>query len=229
MAFDDGTAGGPPNLYVGASSAFGLNIVGAGRAADGKPVRLKAGAPRRGLHGGPIWQPPSDSPGAIYKIDGATGTVSYLADTAFSGKSNSGPGIGGLAFDQASRSLYASDLDTGVIHRFGLDYNAADLSQYDHGVAGRRAKGLDPIPDDGRRLLLTDPAFNAADPATWGFTQPQRRIDALAVHDGRLFYAVAEGPEIWSVGLNAGDFLTDARLEVKVKAEKPYPITGIAF
>ncbi len=229
LTFGAGPAGAPPDLYVGATSAFGLNIVGAGQAADGKPVRLKAGAPDAAFMEGQFGSLSTGSPGAIYKIDGTTGAVSYLSDTAFSGKANSGPGIGGLAFDAASRSLYASDLDTGVIHRFGLDYNAADLSQFDHGIAGRRAKGLDTIADDGKRLLLTDPAFSPSDPATWGFTQPSRRIDALAVHDGRLYYAVAEGPEIWSVGLSAGEFLTDARLEVKVKAEKPYPITGIAF
>ncbi len=170
----------------------------------------------------------SGSPGAIYKINGATGAVTNIADTAFSGVQNSGPGIGGLAFDPASRNLYASDLDTGLIHRFGLDYNAADLSQFDHGVAGRRAMGLDTVPDDGRRLDILSPEFHADDPATWGFTQPQRRIDALAVHDGRLYYAVADGPEIWSVGLKGGAFGDDARREVAIKAEK-FIVTGIAF
>jgi len=229
MAFDNGTSEGPANLYVAATSAFGLNIVGAGQAPDGKPVRLKAGAPDAVFMEGQFGRLSDSSPGAIYKIDGATGAPSYIADTAFSGKGNSGPGIGGLAFDPVSRSLYASDLDSGLVHRFGLDYNAADLAQFDHGVAGRRAASLDPVEDDGHRLQIIDPAFNPADPATWGFTQPARRVDALAVHDGRLYYAVAEGPEIWSVGLNAGAFGDDPRREVKVKAQKPYPITGITF
>ena len=48
-------------------------------------------------------------------------------------------------------------------------------------------------------LQITDPAFKPDDPATWGITQAGRRIDAMAVHDERLYYAVAEGPEIWSV------------------------------
>ena len=229
LAFDQGDNGGPPNLYAAATSAFGLRIVGAGRAADGKPVRLKAGAPDASFMEGQFGALSSGSPGAIYKINGATGAVSNIADTAFSGHENSGPGIGGLAYDPASHSLYASDLDTGVIHRFGLDYNAADLSQFDHGVAGRRAMGLDTVPDDGRRLDIFSPEFHADDPATWGFTQPQRRIDALAVHDGRLYYAVADGPEIWSVGLNGGEFVGDARREVAIKAQKPFPVTGIAF
>ena len=171
LTFDNGTADAPPNLYVAATSAFGLNIVGAGQAADGKPVRLKAGAPDAVFMEGQFGSLGSNSPSAIYKIDGKTGAPNYFADTAFAGQSNAGPGVGGLAFDWASRNLYASDLDTGLIHRFALDYNAADLSQYDHGIAGRRAKGLDPVADDGSHLQITDPAFKPDDPATWGITQ----------------------------------------------------------
>ena len=229
LAFDDGTAGGPPNLYAAATSAFGLNIVGAGRAADGKPVRLKTGAPDATFMEGQFGALSSSSPSAIYKVDGTTGALTNFADTAFSGTANSGPGIGGLAYDAASRMLYASDLETGLIHRFGLDFNAADLSQYDHGVAGRRASELEPIADDGRKADITSAEFKADDPATWGFTQPERRIDALAVHDGRLYYAIAAGPQIWSVSLNGGEFGSDARLELDVKAAQPFPVTGLAF
>ncbi len=229
MAFDDGIAGGPPNLYVAATSAFGLNIVGAGLAADGKPARLKVGAADATFMEGQFGALSTNSPGAIYKIDGATGAATYISDTAFSGKLNSGPGIGGLAYDPVSKSIFASDLDSGLVHRFGLDFNAAILGQYDHGVAGRRAKGVDPITDDGLKADITAPTFKPDDPATWGFTQPARRVGALAVHNDRLYYAVAEGPEIWSVGLNSGNFSEDARLELTVKAAKPFPITGIAF
>ena len=229
LAIDPSDNGGPPRIFAAATSAFGLRIVGAGRAADGKPIRLKAGAPDASFMDGQFGALSSNSPGAIYKIDGATGAVTYLADTAFSGILNSGPGIGGLAYDPKSRTLFASDLDSGLIHRFGLEYNAADLGQYDHGVTGRRSNGLEAVSDDGSRLDIASNDFKADDPATWGFTQPARRVDALAVHDGRLYYSVAEGPEIWSVGLNGGAFLTDARREVSVKAEKPFPITAIAF
>ncbi len=229
LAIDPSDNGGPPRIFVAATSAFGLSIVGAGRAADGKPIRLKAGAPDASFMEGQFGALSSGSPGAIYKVDGATGAVTYLADTAFSGMLNSGPGIGGLAYDPASRTLFASDLDNGLIHRFGLEYNAADLGQFEHGVAGRRAAGREAVSDDGKRLDITSNDFKADDPATWGFTQPARRVDALAVHDGRLYYAVAEGPEIWSVGLSGGAFLSDPRLEVAVKAEKPFPITSIAF
>src|SRR6185437_13670914 len=45
LAFDDGKDGQPANLYAGATSAYGLNIVSAKPDADGSPVRLKVGAP----------------------------------------------------------------------------------------------------------------------------------------------------------------------------------------
>ncbi len=46
LAFDDGkdSPTGTPGLYAGATSAFGVQIVGATPDEDGKPVRLKAGA-----------------------------------------------------------------------------------------------------------------------------------------------------------------------------------------
>jgi hypothetical protein len=227
VAIDPGENGGPPRIFTAATSAFGLRVVGAGT--DGKPTRLKTGAPEANFMEGQFGTLGSDSPGAIYAIDGTTGAASYIADTAFSGTLNNGPGIGGLAYDPTTRTLYASDLDSGLIHRFGLDFNAADLGQFDHGVVGRRAAGLETVADDGKRLDITSSSFKADDPSTWGITQPARRVDALAVHDSRLYYAVADGPQVWSVGLNGGDFGSDPRLEVDVKADKSFPITGITF
>ena len=230
LTFDEGKGGGPANLYAGSTSAYGLNIVAGKPASDGTPIRLKSGAPDARFMDGQFGSLPGGSPGTIWKIDGATGAVSAVADAAFSGMANSGPGIGGLAFDPKSRNLYASDLDTGLIHRFGLDYNAANLGQFDHGLTGRPARGLLPIPDDGKRADITSNAFKTDDPSTWGFTQSGRRVRGLAVHDGRLYYSVDGGPEIWSVGLNEdGSFATDARSELLVKGASPSPVTGIAF
>ena len=46
LALDDGSASrGTPNLYAGATAAFGIQIVAAQPDSEGKPVRLKAGAP----------------------------------------------------------------------------------------------------------------------------------------------------------------------------------------
>jgi hypothetical protein len=123
LAFDPGNTEASSNLYAASTSAFGIRIVGAGRAADGKPVRLKAGAPDATFMEGQFGALSNGSPGAIYKIDGTTGAPTYIADTGFSAVTNSGPGIGGLAYDTGSQTLFASDLDTGLIHRFSLKGN----------------------------------------------------------------------------------------------------------
>jgi len=230
LVFDPGKDGLSPSLYSGATSAFGLNIVGGKPGEDGSPVRLKQGETGAKFMEGQFGGLDGASPGAIWKIDGATGEASLLADTAFTGTQNSGPGIGGLALDPASRNLYTSDLDTGLIHRFGLDYNAANLGQFDHGVLGRPSRGLSPMEDDGKRADITSTDFKADDPATWGFTQDARRVRALTVQGGRLYYSVDEGPEIWSVGLGPdGAFAEDARSELAVETDQPVVVSSIAF
>ena len=45
-------------------------------------------------------------------------------------------------------------------------------------------------------------AFDSEDPDTWGFTQDERRVWAVAAHGGRVYYAVGNASEIWSVGIN---------------------------
>jgi hypothetical protein len=42
---------------------------------------------------------PGAGPGSIWKIDGATGRVTLFANIAVAGRPNSGPGLGGIAFD----------------------------------------------------------------------------------------------------------------------------------
>ena len=237
LAFDNSpvAAGAPspspgPSLFAAATSAFGLHIVGPDKDGDGKPDRLEKGAPGAAFMEGQFGALPGGSPGSIWKIDRATGAASLFADVAAGGVKNSGPGIGALAFDPASRTLYASDLDTGLIHRLSVANAGADQGQFDYGVTARPLRGKPAIKDDGKRLDIASPSFDAVLPSTWGFTQRERRIDGLAVHNGRLYFAVAEGPEIWSVGLEAdGAFKPDARFETGVDSEQPFPITSIAF
>jgi len=219
LAFDTGAANGVPNLYAAATSKFGLQIVG-GSDAKGVPTRLKTGSPGAKFMDGQFGGLAGAGPGSVYKLDGATGSVSVFANIA-----NTGPSLGGIAIDAKSRSLYVSDLDSGIIHRFALDTADAapatsGAAMFDHGVSARPAQKLEAIADDNRKLDLSSVAFKPADPATWGVTQAERRVEALAVHDGRLFYGVASGPEIWSVGLAAdGTFASDARLEAPIKTE----------
>jgi hypothetical protein len=212
VAIDDATA---PNLYVAATSAYGLPIVAAGQ--DGKPRQLKKGAAGAAfmpsLWGGAV---PDGGPGSIWKIDGVTGAVSLFANVALDGRANSGAALGGLAYDGQSKSLFVADRETGFIHRFGM--NGVELGRYDHGVSGRQALGLPPVAfDPARHLDITSPQFDASNPATWNYAAPERRIFGLGLADRRLYYAVAAGLQIWSVGIAPdGSFAADARIEIIV-------------
>ncbi len=204
------TGAAAPDIYVAATSAYGLNLVVAGP--DGNPVRSKVGAPgaafmpgQWGSAGGA-----TGSPGSIWKIDGVTGEVSLFTTIA----ANTGAGLGDIAFDAASQQFFVSDLDTGLIYRLASDGTIID--SFDHGVTGRPTHGLTAVADDGSAVDITDPAFDSQDPTTWGITQPERKVDGLAVHGGRLYYAVADGPAVWSVKINPDGSFGDARWELDV-------------
>ena len=232
LAFDAFAADdrGTPGLYAAATSAFGLHIVGPDLDNDGQPDRLTTGAPGTTFMEGLFGTTLGGGPGAIWKVDQATGALGLYAELASDGVPNSGPGIGGLAFDPNSRSIYASDLDTGLIHQLRGAAQGIDLSQFDHGITGRPSAERPAIPDDGARLDITAVDFDPASPSTWKTTQAERRVDGMAVHKKRLYYAVADGPEIWSVGLNEdGSFQQDARIETAVSASQPGFVTAITF
>jgi len=121
-----------------------------------------------------------------------------------------------------------SDVDTGLIHRYSLDGTMID--SFDHGITGREAGGLEPLPDDSAVMDISGGAFDTEDPDTWGYTEIERRVWGVATHRGRLFYAVEGGLQIWSVGLGAdGAFLEDARWELDVEAPRADAVTDIAF
>ena len=207
VALDDRT---PPNIYAAATSAYGLPIVAPG--SDGKPGHIKTGAPNATFMPG-LWGP-KGGPGAIWKIDGVTGTVSLFANVTVGGRSNSGAALGGLAFDSVSQSIFVADRETGFIHRFGMD--GRETGRYDHGNAGREAQGLPPAPWTSRVPLdMTNAQFDSTDPNTWNYAAPARRVFGLAVHQHRLYYAIADSLQVWSVGLNAdGSFGSDAVIEL---------------
>ena len=220
IALDDAL---PPNIYVGQTSAYGLNIVGPDANGDGRPDRLKKGQPDAQWMAGQFGTDKGGGPGSIYRIDGRTGAVSLFATIP----GNSGTGLGAIVFDKTNRQFFVSDLDSGLIHRLNAGGTAID--SFDHGAAGRSSAGLDAVADDGRQISIKDPAFDTEDPSTWSFTQPERRVLGMAILLGRLHYAVAD--EIWSVGIGAdGRFAGDARLEVQVaNAPIDSAITKIAF
>ena len=98
----------PPNIYVGQTSAFGLQIVGPDANGDGRPDRLKKGQPDAQWMAGQFGTDKGGGPGSIYRIDGRTGAVSLFATIP----GNSGTGLGAIVFDRASRQFFVSDLDT---------------------------------------------------------------------------------------------------------------------
>ncbi|TPJ30935.1 hypothetical protein [Mesorhizobium sp. B2-7-2] len=220
----DGVPSGIPNLYAAATSLHGVEIVTPDADDDGRPERQRRGAAGAAFMDGQFGTENGGGPGTIWKIDGITGAVSKFADI----DTNSGPGIGNLAFDPIHRQFFASDLDTGLIHR--IDGNGHLIDTFDHGVAGRPAHGLAPVADDGAVMDIQGAAFDTEDPETWGYTQDGRRVWAVSYHGGRLYYSVGEKSEIWSVGIaRDGTFAGDPRWELTVKADKDYAVTDISF
>ncbi|WP_316201499.1 MULTISPECIES: hypothetical protein [unclassified Bradyrhizobium] len=223
VALDDQS---PANIYVAATSAYGLSIVAPG--ADGKPQHIRYGTNNAAFM--PAQWGPGGGPGSIWKIDGLTGEVKLFANVVTGGRTNSGAALGGLAYDPATKSLFVADRETGLIHRFGM--NGTDLGAYDHGVSGTAAIGLAPVPAAaGPGIDLASPQFDSAGPETWEYTAPERRVFGLAIRDHRLYYAVADGLRVWSVGLDAdGSFGSDIRIEVAAPpAAGPTEISRITF
>jgi hypothetical protein len=219
IALDEGDGEGQsPNVYLGATSMFGLHIVEAGGG-----ERLENGEPGAEFMNGQFG--PDGTAGSIWKIDGGTGEVSEFTRLP----DNSGPGVGDVVFDAGNGQFFASDLDTGLIHRIGAD--GALLDSFDHGVQGLGAAGGEEVEDDGSRLDITNAAFDTADPATWGYTQEERRVWGLAVRDGRLYYSTGGKQQVWSIGLTPeGGFAEDARLEFDIEGlAGDGPVTDLAF
>ena len=232
VALDDQAA---PNIYLSATSAFGLNLVG--RASDGLPERRKVGGPGTVWMKGQFGLELQGDPGSIYKIDGTTGAVSLFAKVMLDGVPNPGAALGNLAYDATHKQLFVSDLYTGMIHRFAIVDGSEPGTPYDHGTTGRTAANLAPVPfTAGNRPNIANSRFNSENPDTWGFAPAERRVWGLAVQAGRLYYsarngAATDGPQIWSVGIQRdGSFAADARWELDVPAQPgPYPVSDIAF
>jgi len=227
IALDSTSSSRAPNIYAGASSLYGLQIMSD---KGGAPLRLVKGEPGARWMPGQFGLDKGGGPGSIWKIDGRTGEVSLFSTIATGNRENAGPGLGGLTFDPVSQRLYAANLETGEVHV--LDLAGRDVALYDHGTAGRPRAGLDPVPYEGKgRMDIESPKFSVEDPQTWGYADKKRLVVALAVENDRLYYSVADGPVVWSVGLRSdGTMLEDARLEIDVTGTPNHNmITGLAF
>ncbi|WP_269932688.1 EB domain-containing protein [Aminobacter sp. HY435] len=223
LAYDDGlrddAPSGTPNLYAGATSLHGIRVVVPG--ADGVAQALQRGAPGAAFMPGQFGEEAGGGPGAIWRIDGISGAVSKFAEIP-----NSGPGVADIAFDKAHRQFFASDLDSGLIHR--VDASGRLVDSFDHGVAARPKAGLAEVKDDGKTMDISAAGFDSDNPNSWGYTQDARRVWALAVHGERLYYAVGDKADIWSVGIEAPGALGGAaRRELEIGAESP--VTDMVF
>jgi hypothetical protein len=223
----------PPNVYLNATSAFGLHLA---------PGTQQWMAGMWGAGGGP---------GTIYRLSRDNGyRPAPFATITLGGRRNTGPALGNMAFDRTYHQLFVSDLETGMIHAVRAG-DGADLGFYDHGVIGRAkffdaenrvAGSLPPILFDPRsRARIADcPAgpFERS-PQCWNFAASGRRVWGVGVrHDvgkneTRLYYAVWSGPAfdnaaawnaasdddkrnaVWSIRLGpGGNFdITDIRRE----------------
>lgn len=226
-----------PNIYVTATSAYGLQIVAPDVDGDGRPERLHKGDKSAQWMAGQwgatdVKDPPGEKggPGSIWRIDGKTGEVSLFANVKFQGKDNSGASLGNITYAPAFKQLFVSDLSTGLIHRFSLD--GAEIETFDHGVAGRPTAKLKPLSYDAKsRLDIAKKDFDPEDPETYGFTDEDRRVYGLAFNAGRLYYAVVGDSQIWSVGFHkdTGKFI-DPRWELDVpKTPTKLPVSDIVF
>ncbi len=232
-----------PNVYLAATSVYGLNIVTPDADQDFLPERVTHGSAQA------VWAPgqmgPGGGAGSIWKVDGKSGQISRFADIELSGRPTGPASLGALAFDGAHRQIFVSDLSTGMIHRLSL--SGKDLGTFDHGMTGRPVLGLSRVAHDRRAVAdITDAEFDTEDPSTWGFTPPERRVWGLSVHEGRLYYSVMLGQasaktehgkeatdtgQIWSVGLNKnGGFTRDIRLEITLpRGSAEAPVSSIVF
>ncbi len=223
----------PANAYFTATSTFGIYAVIPDKDGDGYAERIRTGQAGARFMAGQWGE--GGGPGAVWKLDGRTGEVSLFAVIRLNGRDNAGAALGNIAFDAKHRQFFVSDRDTGMIHRLNMD--GRDLGHFDHGRTGRAAMGLAPVAfDAANKLDLASADFDGEDPETWGYAALERRVWGLAVHGGRLYYAVARSktnrPEVWSVGLDekTGAFLRDARWELTLPREVSRDeISDIAF
>ncbi len=224
VALDDAPE---PNIYLAATSAYGLSI--AVPAGNGQMKRVSRGESGAQFVPGQFGPPElGGGPGTVWRIDGTTGEATPFTTVGSSGYGAAS--LGGVAYDARTRQVFVAERATGIVYRYSLD--GVQRGTYDHGVEGRPGAGLPAIPaPPSVPIDITSPAFDTASPATWGFASPARRVFALAVHDNRLFYSVAQGPQIWSVRINAsGSVSGDPRVEVEVPSlQDGVEITSIAF
>jgi Chaperone of endosialidase len=186
----------PPNIYLSATSAFGLHLApGTTQWMDG------------------LWGA-GGGPGTIYRLSRENGyRPSVFANITLGDRQNTGAALGNMAYDRTNKQLFVSDLETGMIHRLRAS-DGTDLGFYDHGVIGRAnffdgennvAGNLPPImftPDSAARIADCPSGNFERSPQCWNFSPSGRRVWGLgartdvSTNETRLFYAVWSSPSL---------------------------------
>ncbi len=256
VALDDAN---PPNIYVTATSAFGLHRN------DGNADWMAG-----------MWGP-GGGPGTVWKLDAANGNKpSIFAQIALDGRANTGAALGNIAFDRWNKQFFVSDLETGMIHRLARlrRHRSRPLRSWRDGArrasSTRRRAATATLP-----AIAFDPATSAhiedcpsgdfaRTPSCWNFADFRRRVWGVGVRrdpasgEVRLFYSVwgsqgfgnadyaAAGDDqrnsVWSVRIGQdGDFDTTSvrrefflpdffrTPEAIARAGRSNPVTDIAF
>ena len=130
----------------------------------------------------------------------------------------------------AIASLFAADRETGLIHRFGPD--GAERGRYDHGVTGREAMAMTPVPfDPSRTLDIANPPFDAPTRRPGDFALPKPLVFGLAVHAAAAFlFGRRQSADLVGRPYARGRLHGDPRSEFVVPiAVRPSEISKIAF
>lgn len=226
VAMDDAN---PPNIYLSATSAFGLH-----RAT-----------------GNAGWMPgmwgPKGGPGTVWKLNAANKYRPELfANVTLKGRRNTGAALGNIAYDRWNKQLYVSDLETGMIHRLGIS-GANQLGVYDHGAEGRVRFTDATI---GTDQSLAKVAFNAKSraqingcqdgafmntPKCWNLADFRRRVWGLGVRRSkttgivRLYYSVwsSQGFGATAFAGAADDEKRNSVWSVAIATDGSFDTTGI--
>jgi hypothetical protein len=199
VVFDDRA----PNIYLSATSAFGLHLL-----------------PRTAQWMNGMWGPGGGA-GTIYRLDAANNyRPRVFAHVMLGNRQNTGAALGNMAFDRTNKQIFVSDLETGMIHRIRTA-SGADAGYYDHGTQGRprfldmQSKQQASLPaiafDPNSRARITDCPNGVFDrsPECWNFAASGRRVWGVGVRNDpsrgetRLYYAVWSSPAFGQTAWNS--------------------------
>jgi len=182
----------PPNIYVTASTVYGTNVAGATNTTSPFPASPF----------GP------DGPGAVYRLGGAGGAISTWAKLP-----NTGPALGNIDFDPATKHFFVSNFEDGRIYHLADNTTSGQadcVEAFDHATGA-----------------ITPAAGGACAPEAGdapGFAPLGERPWAVQAHQGRLYYGLwvedqsrvnpNRSNEVWSIAISGGKFSGAAQAEI---------------